>query len=279
MPWVDSLPIVSTLIFVALIMLLACEFGYHLGNRARTRHDVEAPASLGSIVAGLLGMLAFVLGFTFSIVSGHHDLRKMRVLEEANAVGTAHLRSDLIQPEYGEEVKRLLKDYVDLRLQKVTVENYASILGRSEEIHDLLWAQVRDAAKLQPDTNSQLMIESINDVIDMHEKRAMASLYTRIPVSIWLALLAISTFCMLTMGIQIGFAGRRRLIAVIPMMLAFAVLVTLVVDLDRPQSGLIKVSQQAMVDLQRKMSISASTGRELDMQIHNLPAPGNGVLQ
>ena len=87
-----------------------------------------------------------------------------------------------------------------------------------------------------------------------HTKRAMAALFTRIPASIRLALLTISTFCMLNMEVQIGFTGKRRLIAVIPMLLAFAVLVTLVVDLDRPQSGLIRVSLQAMTDLQKSMS-------------------------
>jgi hypothetical protein len=261
MPWIESLPITGILFGVATIMLLACEIGYHLGNRARTRRDSEAPASLGSMVAGLLGMLGFVLAFTFSIASGQHDMRKARVLEEANAVGTAYLRADLLEPQYSEEIKRLLREYVDLRLQKVTAENYRDILERSEQIHDLLWAQARSAALAASNTNTQLVIESINSVIDMHTKRAMAALFTRIPASIWLALLAISTFCMVTMGIQIGFAGKRRLVAVIPLLLAFAVLVTLVVDLDRPQNGLIRVGQQAMTDLQRTMLDHAGAGR------------------
>jgi len=265
MPWIESLPIASILFGVAAIMLLACELGYHLGKRARTRRESEAPASLGSMVAGLLGMLGFVLAFTFSIASGHHDMRKARVLEEANAVGTAYLRAELVEPPYREEIKHLLRDYVDLRLQTVTVENYKDLLNESEQIHDLLWAQARSVALADSNTNTQLVIESINDVIDMHTKRTMAALFTRIPTSIWLALIAISTFCMVTMGIQIGFAGKRRLVAVIPLLLAFAVLVTLVVDLDRPQSGLIRVGQQAMTDLQRTMSDHAGTGEAMKM--------------
>jgi hypothetical protein len=264
MPWIESLPILIVFFLVAMMMLLACELGYHLGNRARTRHETEAPAALGSMVAGLLGMLGFVLAFTFSIASGQHDMRKARVLEEANAVGTAYLRADLLEPRYGREIKRLLREYVDLRLQQVTAENYRSILARSEQIHDLLWAQVRGAARAIPDTNSQLAVESINAVIDMHTNRAMAALFTRIPTSIWLALIAIATFCMLTMGIQIGFAGKRRLVAVIPMLLAFSVLVTLVVDLDRPRGGLIRVGQQAMTDLQKIMSDDADAGSDLN---------------
>jgi len=255
MPLIESLPIYIPFLAAVAIMLLSCELGYQLGVRVRTRHEIEAPASLGSMVTGLLGMMAFVLAFTFSIASGHHDVRKTRVLEEANAIGTAYLRADLLQAQYGNAIKGLLRDYVDLRLQTVTVDNYQAILERSEQIHSLLWSQVREAAAAQPDTNTQLAVESINNVIDMHTKRAMVALFTRIPASIWLALLAIVIFCMVTMGVQIGFAGKRRLIAVIPMLLAFSVLVTLVIDLDRPQSGFIRVGQQAMTDLQRTMAL------------------------
>jgi hypothetical protein len=87
----------------------------------------------------------------------------------------------------------------------------------------------------------------------MHGKRVTAGLYNRIPYSVWLALLAISALAMMTMGIQVGLTGKRRLVAVIPMLMAFAVLVTLVADLNRPQKGLITVGQHAMLDLQSSM--------------------------
>ena len=84
---------------------------------AKTRQDKEAPISLGPMVGGLLGMLAFVLAFTFSMASSQHDLRKQNVLEEANSIGTAYLRADLIDKQHGTEVKRLLREYVDVRLK------------------------------------------------------------------------------------------------------------------------------------------------------------------
>jgi purine-cytosine permease-like protein len=99
-----------------------------------------------------------------------------------------------------------------------------------------------------------LAIQSVNEVIDMHETRVTSGLRNRIPASVWIALFAITALTMITMGVQIGFTGKRRLVAVIPMSLAFAVLVTLVVDLDRPQRGLIIVGQQSLIDLQRSMA-------------------------
>jgi len=81
-------------------MLAFYEVGCQLGFHAKTRQDKEAPTSLGPMVGGLLGMLAFVLAFTFSMALTQHDHRKQTVLEEANSIGTAYLRSDLIETQY-----------------------------------------------------------------------------------------------------------------------------------------------------------------------------------
>ena len=110
-----------------------------------------------------------------------------------------------------------------------------------------------DAARAGPGTNSALLVEAVNGVIDLHEKRVVGGLYNRIPGSIWLVLSAITALTMVMLGVQMGLTGKRRFVAVLRMSLAFAVLVTLVVDLNRPQGGLITVGQQSMLDLQRGM--------------------------
>ncbi len=248
----DSLPIAGVYVAVAVLMLACGEAGYRLGVRAQTRQDKEAPASLGPMVGGLLGMLAFVLAFSFSMASSQHDLRKKNVLEEANAVGTAYLRADLLDNPFGIEVKRLLRGYVETRLEAAR-GSVLTALPKSVEIHGQLWAQVSSAARASPGTNTALMIQSINDVIDMHEKRVTGALRNRIPGSVWLSLIAITALTMIAIGTQAGLTGKRRLVAMIPLVLAFSALATLVVDLDRPQSGLITVGQQSMVDLQRSM--------------------------
>ncbi|MBW1939154.1 MAG: hypothetical protein JRI67_10405 [Deltaproteobacteria bacterium] len=250
----ESLPIAWFYVGVAIIMLAFCEVGYQFGLHAQTRQDKEAPTSLGPMVGGLLGMLAFVLAFTFSMASSQHDFRKQNVLEEASSIGTAYLRADLIDKQYGIEVKRLLREYVDVRLKAASGSDIDTALEKSVEIHNLLWAQVSSAALENPGANTSLMIQVINDVIDMHEKRVIGALHNRIPISVWIALAAITALTMIAMGSQVGLTGKRRLIAVIPLTLAFAVLVTLVVDLNRPQNGLITVGQQSMVDLQSSMA-------------------------
>ena len=205
------------------------------------------------MVGGLLGMLGFVFAITFSMAAYQHDIRKQNVLEEANTIGTAYLRADLLDRQYATRLKRLLREYVDIRLKAASGTDLDAALAKSFEIHSRLWTEVSTAAVKSPNTNTSLMIQSINDVIDMHEKRVTGGLRNRIPDSVWIALSAITAVTMITMGMQAGFTGERRLVAVITLSLAFAAVVTLVADLNRPQSGLITVGQQAMVDLQRGM--------------------------
>ena len=142
-----------------------------------------------------------------------------------------------------------------MRLQAAEGAPVEVSLAKSVEIHARLWAQVSSAAIQSPNTNTNtaLAVQSINAVIDIHEKRLTAAVHNRIPGVVWLGLLLISALTMTTIGVQVGLTGKRRLIAVIPLALAFSVLVTLVVDLNRPQSGLITIGQQAMLDVQRGM--------------------------
>ena len=254
----DSLPIYSVYIGITLSILLSFEVGYQISKYSGTRYDKEAVNAISPMVGGLLGMLAFVLAFTFAMAAAQHNLRKQFVLDEANAIGTSYLRADLVDEPHRTEVKKLLQEYVDIRLQAVAatmdIDMQKTVITRSVELHGLLWTQVSYVAKKEPDTNTGLLIQSINKVIDMHEKRLTAALRNRIPTSIWLALFAISALTMMTIGSQAGLSKSRRLVAVIPLVMAFAALATVVVDLDRPQKGMIKVGQQAMVSLQSSMN-------------------------
>jgi len=255
-PILDSFSIYVVYVAVVLFILLSFEVGYQIGNHAKTRRDKQAPGALGPMVGGILSMLAFVLAITFSMTASQHGFRKQYVLDEANAIGTAYLRADLIDEQRGTEIKRLLRDYVGTRVG-ANRENIDAVLAKSIELHGFLWTEASSAAATAPNTNTSLLIQSINDVIDMHEKRVTAALVNRMPTTIRIAVLLIAALTMITLGTQAGFSGSRKLVAVIPLALAFAALATVIVDLDRPQRGIIKVDQQAMISLQTNMDREA----------------------
>ncbi len=269
--FLDSLPIFVLYLGLVVFLLCSYEIGYRIGKSAKAHRDKNEPGALNHLVSGMLAMLAFVLAFSFSMASSQHRARRKMVLEEANKIGTAYLRADLLKDPYKTRIKELLREYVDVRVKGANKEKIAWAIKRSLEIQDLLWAQVVLAARQIPDKCVMLVIRAVNDVIDIHEERLAAGLRARIPRSIWIALLAISALTMITMGVQAGFAETRRLIAVVPLILAFAVLTVLVVDLDRPQRGLIKVGQYEMINLQKKMRKDDEIMRKL------LQGKGGGV--
>lgn len=257
--FLESMPIAGVYLCIVLLLLASCEAGFLLGrHHHRASADKEAPGSIGPIVGGLLGMLAFVLAFTFSMAAGQYGVRKQNVLAEANVIGTAYRRADLLPPERAAAARRLLREYVDIRLGATRPgADLNAAVARSLGIHDQLWAEVSTAAREEPGANTAAMVRSTNDLIDMHETRITGALHARIPTSVWIGLAAITMLTMLALGLQIGLSGKRRLVAIVPLALSFAVLATLVVDLNRPGGGYIKVSQQAMFDLQANMRRSA----------------------
>lgn len=252
----DLVPIYVLCIGIILILLISFEFGYQLSKYTTEKYDKEGSSTIGPMVSGLLAMLAFVLAFTFAMASAQYNLRKEYVLDEANIIGTAYLRADLIGEQDGAEIKKLLKEYLDSRIyaiEKADLNLIKTAMKRSKEIHNLLWQHVSSASKREPNLTVFLLIQSINDVIDIQQKRITAGFYNRIPNGVWLVLLIISVLTMITIGTQARLSNSRRLIAVIPLIIAFSALIAMVLDLDRPQQGMLKIGQDALVELQRSL--------------------------
>ncbi len=216
--------------------------------------ETTASATVGATLA----LLAFTLAFTFAMAASRYDTRKQLVLEEANAIGTTYLRALLLPTLQASEVRELLRRYVDARLEAAAQPGKRSeALARSEQLHELLWRQAVAAGSAQADSvMTGLFIASLNDVIDLHAKR-LAAWRNRIPPTIWLFLYLTAVLGMASMGYHTGLTGSRRTAAVIFLTLAFSGAMALIADLDRPQQGLIRVSQQAMQDLQASMRADA----------------------
>jgi hypothetical protein len=206
------------------------------------------------MVGAMLGLLAFMLAFTFGMAASRFDTRKQLVLEEANAIGTTYLRTAML-PDKREEIRALLRSYVDNRLEAVRSDRVANEIVKSEEIQGQLWSAATAVALQHPDSIIVgLFVQSLNEVIDLHAKRVTASLRNRIPGTIWLALLTIATLSLAAMGYHSGLVGTVRSLAVIVVAVTFSAVIALIADLDRPQEGSLTVSQQALIDVRQSMN-------------------------
>jgi hypothetical protein len=252
----DFLPLWVLFAATVVTVLLSVEGGYRLGTYRRRRSDQEKEAPVGAMVGAMLGLLAFMLAFTFGLAASRFDARRIVLLDEANAIGTAYLRAGLLPEPHRSKIRELLREYVDARLEAVQTGHVVQGISKSTRLQGSLWAQAVAAAEKDPRSIvTGLFIESLNEVIDLHTKRVSFGLRSRIPAPIWAALYSLVTLGFAAIGYQEGLSGSRRSLAVLALALAFSGVMLLILDLDRPHEGAFKVSQQAMVDLKNSLII------------------------
>jgi hypothetical protein len=250
----DLIPLWLFLPLAIAIGMLAVESGYHFGRWRHSHVSEEKDAPVAAMVGSILGLLAFMLAFTFSLAATRFDARRQAVLEESNAIGTTYLRARLLPEPERSEIMDLLRKYTELRMQGMTEAKVAETITRSEELHEQLWSRaVAVAAKTPSAIMTGLFVQSLNEMIDMHSKRILVGLRSRIHVSIWLVLFGLAFIGMASVGYQAGLSGTRRSPEMPILTLAFASVLFLIVDLDRAHEGLLRVSQQSMIDLLRTM--------------------------
>lgn len=251
----DRVPLWLLFVIVGAMSFAVLEGGYRLGRWRHILSTEEKETPVGAMVATILGLLAFLLAFTFGLAANRFEARRQTVLEEANAIGTTYLRTQFLpEPQRGESA-RLLREYVDVRLLGTEESHVVEAITRSESLHERLWTVAVVAAERQPGPITGLYIQSLNQMIDLHAKRVQVGLRSRIPVGIWTGLLALTLLGMGSVGYQSGISATRRSPAMLGLVLAFAGVLYLIADLDRGHEGLLKVNQEAMIDVQRSMKV------------------------
>ena len=255
----DVLPLWALFVGLLIGNLLLEECGFRVGRLRARRTQKESDATIGAIVAAQLGLLAFLLAFSFGIAASRFDLRRHVLLDEANAIGTTYLRASMLPDAHGASIRHLLRAYTDVRLQATTGTSIDQVLRHSEEIHQQLWTEAVAAAGHDPrSVPTGLFIQSLNEVIDLHAARVMASLRNRMPLPVWTVLFAVGFLSFFTMGYQAGLTRANRSPATIVLALTFVSVIWLVADLDRPTEGFLRVSQAPMTDVQKMMHDTTS---------------------
>ena len=255
----DIFPIWGVYLGTVILVLLAAEIGFRIGIWFQNRDSSSRKTPMtGAVVGGMLGLMAFLLAFCVGIVINQHNGRKAMVVTEANAVGTAYLRAGFLSESDRTLSRDLLREYVDIRLAAASDPALLeSTLTRSEQIHGQLWSIVEHAASEGQDSELfTLFVESINDVIDVHTLR-LAAIDLRLPRVLGTVLYAATMLSFLLVGVASSADGIRDPVAILLFALAFVAVFMIVVDLDRPQEGLLTVSQTALLDLLAQMKMVA----------------------
>lgn len=248
----NSLAIAAAL-FAA--MAGAVEAGHRVGRRRAPGASDSTRAHVGALQGSLLGILALLLGFTFSLALQRYDSRSAAVVDEANAIGTAYLRAQLLPASVRGEALSGLKAHLDARVAAGAtpasdLAGLQAAQSRSNALLDAVWGSARRAVEEDPSpVRTGLFVQALNEVIDAYGRRD-AQFARHVPEEILLLLYA--TFAMTSgvVGYAAGLAGHRPSRVTYVMLGLIVVLAFVILDLDRPRRGFVLVDQGPLLQLQ-----------------------------
>jgi hypothetical protein len=247
----DPIPVVGVFVLFAIITLICYEVGFRVGRWWQDRMPGEQEGPTDMLVGSLLALMAFVLAITMGMAADRFDARRGFVLAEANAIGTTYLQASYLPDPQAEEMRELLREYLPLRIASDDTSQLQGNIARSVELHAEMWAITEAVARSghSPDLVSSFG-DSLSEVVALNENRIVAGLYARVPETIIVLLLAGSALALGMVGYGAGLRKHRSVLSAVVMIAALGVVTTLVIDLDRPQEGFLRVSQQALLDVQ-----------------------------
>ena len=248
----DVFPIWVTALLMAALLLGACELGFQLARRTDYEKSDE-----GHVLSAVLALLGLLVGFTFSISVNRHEQRRVLVVDEANAIETEFLRAQMLPEPYRSRLATLLRSYVDSRLALAAAgEDRAAILreyARADSLKREMWVTTVEADSLvQPAALSSLIAGGMNNIIELASSRR-AALEARLPSIAFFSLLLFSVVAAAMLGFVSGSGTHPRRLGAIVLLLLLALSLGLILDLDRPLRGTIKVSQQPLIDARASM--------------------------
>lgn len=239
-------------------MLVLLEVGRKVGMR-RLAIDAEgARAGLGAVDGAVFALLGLMIAFTFSGAASRLEARRQLIVQEANAIGTAYLRLDLLPPGAQPRLRDDFRRYVDARLAVYSklpdVDAAKSELTRAAALQNEIWTQAVGASREAGPQATMLLLPALNEMIDVTTARA-AALKTHPPAIIFAMLAMLALACSLLAGYGMAGGKLRSWIH----MLGFSGILTLtfyvILDLEYPRVGLIRIDalDQLLVDVRASM--------------------------
>lgn len=252
--WLETANAWVVYALTVLILAVALECGTLLARRDRKRdQDDEADRFLANLSTPSLGLLALMIGFTFAMSLSRFEARTAAVQTEANAISSAARIGRMLGEPYRTDVARLFKEYAELRVAHAGVPLGAAPdagrLQRAMALQESLWQQAMAAAKPNPDAVRVEMFVQALDAMAAAGADRMAADRNHVPAVVFLMLEGIATLSLGFSGYGVARARMNHRVAMLLMALMIGGVITLILALDRPQSGLIVISQQPLSDL------------------------------
>jgi hypothetical protein len=219
---------------------------------SKVRESGESVAQEGYLLGSALGLLGLLLAFSFGMVLNRYEARRELVTKEANAIGTAYLRAQLLDEPHRSRLSQLLTVYADNRVQLATFgPRFAEQTARNDQLLIEIWAAIRASRESAFGHGlTTALLVAYNEVIDLDTERKVAW-NLRMPAEVLVLLLIYLALVAVVVGHQVdGSRGRRAAFVLFVLM---TLSITVISDINRPMSGSVRDSQEAMVMLARSL--------------------------
>jgi hypothetical protein len=259
MPEAMPLPVIAfaVLELTALALpLAAAAVAFRVGRKHRAgAEDPAGDPHIATIEAATLGLLALLVAFTLSMAQDRFEIQRHLIADEANAIETAHLRTALIEEPAGTDARRLLRSYAEARMEFSDALDRSTIERAEQRAHALqadLWGIAGSEARARPTPTVALFVSSINDIIDVDQKR-LTALETHLPNTILVLLFVVGMVACASVAYAAAWSGGRGILSLVVLPLVVGASLVVVVDLDKPRAGIIRVSDQPIERVQRSL--------------------------
>lgn len=255
----EFLPLWGIFIGIVLIVLSSAVLGIYLARKRKRRLKTdEDEGPIGIAGNATLGLLAFILAFTFGLTAARFDSRKQLFLDEVTAIETTAMRADLIPEPHRTEVRELIHKYIELRMNfPQSKEAALERVRQSEEVQRQIWphAAVLSDADLKNADIVSLFVDSVNEMMNVQTRRITIG-SQHIPSLVWFVLFGVTILSMVEVGYLFGRAQDVNWLFLFALSLAFSGVMVLIADLDRSGAGTtsaITVNQQPLIDMHRRL--------------------------
>ncbi len=235
-----------TITFVA--MLSCIGVGRRLGRRALVGEETTHPAGLGTVETVAFGLLGLLLAFTFSGAAQRFDTRRAQIVEEANDVGTAWLRLDLLPQAAQPKLRDAFRRYVDARLSHYRsiadsdFEAARATYDRSTALQNEIWTDAMAACREAPPQASIVLLPALNAMFDITTtRRAAAQMHP--PRVVFVVLFVIALVCALLVGYEMGASPAQSPVHVWGYAAILAFTLYVILDFEYPRLGLIRIDE------------------------------------
>jgi hypothetical protein len=246
--------VMSFLPLLLLVGMLVClEIGYRIGRRKKEYEGT------GTVEAAVLGLLGLILAFTFGAVQTRLDTRRELIIKEANAIGTAYLRLDLLPPSEQPGMRDLFRRYLDARLRFYQMlsdrEAAERELAGYTKLQQEIWDRAQAACRREQWTPAaMLVLPAINEMIDVTAARRLM-LQTHNPGIVSALLVALAGASGMVAGYGMSARKSRSLLHIILYAITVTATVNAVIELDHPRSGLIRLVSADRILMQLRDTI------------------------